>query len=64
MRQQAITWANVDPNLCHCMVSVDNNICKAPDANPFPSPNPYNYVMHINKWEAGVGILAGVPDAD
>ena len=25
VRQQAITWANVDPDLCHCMVSVGHS---------------------------------------
>ena len=25
LRQQAITWANVDPNLCHHMASLGNN---------------------------------------
>ena len=29
LRQQAITWANVDPNLCCHMASLGNNELKA-----------------------------------
>ena len=25
VKQQAITWANVDPNICRHMVSLDHN---------------------------------------
>ena len=28
LRQQAITWANVDPDLCHHMASLGNNELK------------------------------------
>ena len=46
--QQAITWANADPDLCHYMVSLGHNELSLRDFLNFYS----KYSVHKNAFEA------------
>ena len=53
MRQQDITWANVDPDLCHHMISIGHNylFCSTSAINTLrPRQNGWHFPDDIFKW--------------